>query len=215
MPRKPREPDEVPEINLTPIMSILVILIPVLLFAFNFFQLRITEVQASRSGQAQKKPGDDKKPLNLAVNIRDGKGFQITQTAEVEECGQATVMVGMLGEDVVARAPKDTIKDGDRYDYAGLYNALMKKKQRCPKEVTVNVGADFTVPWHIVARTVDATRVQLSKDGKSVLTGASWEDYVGATILMEDDPDAKPGEDGKRPQRERPLFPAVVFMVTQ
>ena len=56
MSRKPSErrnaEDFDDELDLTPIMSILVILIPVLLFAFSFFEVRVQAVSSPRLGTA-------------------------------------------------------------------------------------------------------------------------------------------------------------------
>ena len=89
MARKPSQrahagKEEVPELNLVPIMAILVILIPVLLFAFTFFEIRVQAVAAPRLGPSAKNKKDndeEKKPLNLTVLIprqgpRSSSGFR-------------------------------------------------------------------------------------------------------------------------------------------
>ena len=86
MSRKPSErrnaEDFDDELDLTPIMSILVILIPVLLFAFSFFEVRVQAVSSPRLGTGKSsKKDDEKKPLNLTVIITS-KGFKLTQQAE-------------------------------------------------------------------------------------------------------------------------------------
>ena len=58
MARKPSErahgEDVEAELNLVPIMAILVILIPVLLYAFTFFEVKVQAVAAPRLGPAKK-----------------------------------------------------------------------------------------------------------------------------------------------------------------
>lgn len=202
MPRGPRKAGELPELDLTPIMSILVILIPVLLFAFNFFQIKITEVQAPRSSAAPKKQKDDKeKPLNLTV-IVTSKGFAVSQQSELAEGGEAGENIKML-----ANPPEKS----DGYDYATLYNLLVKKKNTWKKEKTINIGAEMDIHWDTVARTLDATRVYLEKESY-----ADLDTYRKAKPQMEDVPDAKPDEEtGEIPQRAKPLFETPVFIVAQ
>ena len=53
------KPDELGDINLTPIMALLVILIPVLLFAFSFFEVKVQAVAAPRLGPSQKNKKKD------------------------------------------------------------------------------------------------------------------------------------------------------------
>lgn len=192
MSRKPSErshaKDELGEINLTPIMAILTILIPVLLYAFNFFEVKIQGVSAPKmgTGKAETKKENEKKPLNLTVLITE-KGFKLSQEEELTTEPEAPI-------------PKRTFTDADGtfvdYDYPRLYTRLMAKKKQWPKERTINIGADFDIPWHIIARTIDASRVQLEEDG--------YEDLEGYSL-------AKP----KRDNEGNPsmLFDNVVFVV--
>lgn len=193
MSRKPSERSHaevtLEEINLTPIMAILTILIPVLLYAFNFFEVKIQGVSAPKmgTGKAEAKKENEKKPLNLTVLISE-KGFKLSQEEELTTEPEAPI-------------PKRTFQDEDGnsyvdYDYPKLYSRLMSKKKQWPKERTINIGADFDIPWHIIARTIDASRVQLDEDGYNEL-----ESYSGA----------KP----KRDNEGNPamLFDNVVFVV--
>ena len=199
MARKPSQrahaaKEEVPELNLVPIMAILVILIPVLLFAFTFFEVRVQAVAAPRLGPSakNKKDNDDeKKPLNLTVLITKD-GFAVKQQAELEE--------------PELPIPKRTFEGQDEpeYDYATLYNRIRAKKDAYPDETTINVGAEFQIPWYVIARTLDATRVKLTK--------ATYEDlktYSAAEPLIGKDTD---GDGSKDPVE---MFPAVTFVVAE
>ncbi len=177
------------EVNLAPVMSILVILIPVLLFTFTFFQVKIQPVSAPRlgSGHAQQ-TNKKKKPLNLTVLITS-KGFVVKQQAELTTEPDKPIYKRMVTENG---------KHVMDYDYATLYDRLMAKKRQYPDETTINIGAEMTIPWHIIARTIDATRVQLQKDS-----------YEEMAAYMK----AKPKLDAQH--RPLPLFPAVVFVVAE
>ena len=143
MPRRRHDLDPgTPRINLTPIMSILVILIPVLLFAFNFFQLSIQTAHAPRSG-----PGGGKTPTRLTVLVT-GKGFAVMGESERSPRTQGHAI------------PK---KDG-RFDYASLYNVLVDKKRERPTDGVINIGAESNIPWSVVVRAADTTRYLLEED---------------------------------------------------
>jgi biopolymer transport protein ExbD len=80
MARKPSErrhsKEKIEDLNLSPIMSILVILIPMLLYAFSFFEVKVQAVTAPRMGQSKptKDKEEEEKPLNLTVLVTS-KGF--------------------------------------------------------------------------------------------------------------------------------------------
>lgn len=194
MARKPSDrahgEEEVVELNLAPIMALLVVLIPVLLFAFSFFEVKVQAVAAPRmgTGKAKKKDDDEKKPLNLTVLVTSN-GFVVKQQAELtvepeKPIFKRTFNVG--GRDV------------EDYDYPALYTRLMSKKKSYPDEKTINIGAEMNIPWHVIARTIDSARVQLEQD--------SYEDMTKYS-------DSKPklGSD-KLPMD---MFPAVVFVVAE
>ncbi|GMV43298.1 MAG: hypothetical protein AMXMBFR64_50140 [Myxococcales bacterium] len=170
MSRKPSERShsavELDEINLTPIMAILTILIPVLLYAFNFFEVKIQGVSAPKmgTGKSEAKKENEKKPLNLTVLVSE-KGFKLSQEEELTTEPEPQIMKRTFQTD-------DGVSYVD-YDYPRLYSRLMTKKKQWPKERTINIGADFDIPWHIIARTIDASRVQLEEDSYDDLSSYS------------------------------------------
>lgn len=197
MARKPSErrnaQDGNDELDLTPIMSILVILIPVLLFAFSFFEVKVQAVSAPRLGTGKaKKKEDDKKPLNLTVIITS-KGFVVKQQAELTTAPEKPILLRQM-----------TDSDGiavDTYDYPTLYSRVMAKKLQYPEEKTINIGAEPHIPWKVVARTIDAVRSQLEK-----------ESYEKLAIYEKAMPKTKKEGELKVPVD---LFPAVVFTVVE
>ena len=186
------------DLNLVPIMAILIILIPVLLYAFTFFEVKVQAVAAPRLGPAQKnKKKDDedqKKPLNLTVLVTKD-GFAIKQQAELTDEPEAPI-------------PKRTFmvkgKEIVEYDYPALYTRIRQKKIEHPDETTVNVGAEMAIPWQTIARTIDATRVVLLADSYEEI-----DKYNEAKPKMGKDIDG----DGAADPVE--MFPAVVFVVAE
>ena len=202
MARKPSDrahgEDGETELNLVPIMAILIILIPVLLYAFTFFEVKVQAVAAPRLGPAQKtKKKDDedkKKPLNLTVLVTKD-GFALKQQAELTEEPDPPI-------------PKRTFtvqgKEFVEYDYPALYNRVRQKKIEHPDETTVNVGAEMAIPWQTIARTIDATRVVLEKD--------SYEDIEKYNLAK---PKMGKDTDGDGAADPVDMFPAVVFVVAE
>ncbi len=202
MARKPSDrahgKDVEPELNLVPIMAILIILIPVLLYAFTFFEVKVQAVAAPRLGPAQKSKKkddeEDKKPLNLTVLVTKD-GFALKQQAELTDEPEPPIpkrTFSVKGQEIV------------EYDYPALYSRVRKKKIDHPHETTINVGAEMDIPWQTIARTIDATRVQLMADSYEEI-----EKYNDAKPKMGKDTDG----DGVNDPVD--MFPAVVFVVAE
>ncbi len=177
------------EINLVPIMSIITLLIPLLIYAFTFYSVRVVSVAAPRMGTGRAKTTDEdqKKPLNLTVIISD-KGYLLK-------------MEPTLVDNAEFRIEKRTFQSsqGDQYtdyDYPQLYSKLVGLKEKFPKEATINVGAEFGITWKAIARTIDSARTRLEKDEYEELV-----DYGTAEPKLDKD---------KHPTD---LFPNVVFVV--
>ncbi len=187
-------------------MSILVILIPVLIFAFQFYEITVQSVAAPKLGTGKstaEKP--DNPPLNLTVLI-SRKGFQLKQDSglaagEAEEPPlipkRSFEIVHEIDQDGQTRKVTETVLE---YDYPKLYSLILEKKKKYPEEDTINIGADFDVPWSVVARTIDCVRVYLEGDDLTEL-----EAYRKARPKM------KKTESGEI--EHEPLFPKVVFVV--
>jgi biopolymer transport protein ExbD len=191
MARKPSErrhsKERIEDLNLSPIMSILVILIPMLLYAFSFFEVKVQAVTAPRMGPSNQKPKDEdeKKPLNLTVLVT-GKGFVVKQQAELTTEPEKPIFMRSFNG------------GAEEYDFPALYSRLMAKKKQYPDEITINIGAEMDIPWHIIARTIDSARVQLVEE--------SYEDMKAYAT-------AKVKSDSKGEALD--LFPAVVFVVAE
>ncbi|MBM4397808.1 MAG: hypothetical protein FJ087_19240 [Deltaproteobacteria bacterium] len=186
------------DVDLKPMMSIVCVLIPMLMFSFSFFEIKVQPVGAPKvgfmggtaKGSGTATPEELKAPLNLTVIVNES-GFRIKMTQEV------------VGPDSDQKIDKKTFStaDGEKvedYDYPELYNRLVEIKKKFPEETSVNVGAETHITWEVVARTMDATRSLLRKEKYT-----SLDEYTNAFEQMDDQ--------GK-PKR---LFPNVVFVVAE
>jgi hypothetical protein len=178
-------------VNLVPLMAVITMLIPLLVFSFNFYEVKIIPVGAPRMGTSVAKSGEteEKHALNLTVVISE-KGFKVKMDPSLVPADKADIGIekktftNTLGENY------------DEYDYARLYATIVEIKDKFPKENTVNIGAEFGIPLHVIARTIDATRYRLTKDSFE-----SFAEY--ATADRKSDKDKNPTY----------TFPNVVFVV--
>ena len=184
--------EELEEVNLIPIMSILCILIPVLILAFNFFEVSIQQVAAPKVGKPKESQENKDKPLQLTVVV-DSKGFSIKQNTEL-----VTEKEKPIPKHDVTSEEGDTRRD---YNYPELYRRLREIKKNFPEERTVNISGDPKIPWHVIAKTIDASRVQLVED-----SFPDFKSYSEAEVKLE-------GEEGEE-KRPVPMFDTVVFAVT-
>ncbi len=188
------------ELNLTPIMGLMVLLIPMLLFLFNFFEVKVQAVAAPRLGSGAAKPQDgeeEKKPLNLTVHIgKNGFGIKVQDELSANEN--------------LTPIPKRVYDgfEGEDFDYPALYARLRGFKDKYKDEATINISADMDVPWQTVARTIDAARLQLEEPAYDDMTK-----FMTAMPLELDVPD-KTG-DGKPEKEPAEMFSRVVFVVAE
>jgi hypothetical protein len=217
------------------------VLIPVLLAAFNFFEIKVQAMSVPRmaTGKPKAKKKDVTKPLNLAVYITD-RAFVLDLQKEhkgvVPQFGD-TVVIPKREYEVGGRIQLAGGEDAEsyygkekrmitEYDFPTLHRWLVTikkvvwdlKKVNFPKEPrTVNLSAQPDIPWHIVARAIDACRVRLERD-----------DFGGEPDALEQYSQAKPKkrprlnketnqpmekENGDPVMEDTPLFDAVVFTV--
>lgn len=125
------------ELNLVPIMSMLVILIPVLLVAFTFVEIKIESATAPRMAL----PGDNAKAPVRVPTVYVG-------------AGGAVQVRGFEGE---LYASLDPATEGlvDAEELATTMEGLQKQS---PTSNKVRIAAAPSVPWHVMARCLDATR---------------------------------------------------------
>ncbi len=201
-------------LNLSPIMALLVILIPMLLAMFNFFEVKVQAVAAPKLGTGQAKKSDDqKKPLNLTVLISK-TGFLLKQQDELQDVAEKPIPKDSFVLPVLENGAVSD-KTVEEYDYATLYNRLRAKKQRFQEETTINIAAEMDIPWHVIARTIDAARVELDKPeftGRDRLKEYSVAKPLSRPSKKDVNGDGVVNEDDTEPIE---MFPRVVFVVAE
>jgi biopolymer transport protein ExbD len=207
MSRSKRMAEEDQELNLAPIMNMVVILIPLLLLSAVFVEVSVINITAPKLsvGPPSNEPPPDEKPLNLTVTI-GAKGLFIAAEGgnlpPVGSCPQGGPTIcfksdksnvdvtSKFSEARAAMANGASMDEGEKivrqglaaYDWRSLYNELVKIKKQFPKETIINVSADPEIPYSAVVRLMDISRYQLEKDEYG-----SDDEFWGATPKKKDD----------------------------
>lgn len=231
MSRSKRMVEEEQELDLAPIMNMVVILIPLLLLSVVFVQVAVINITApklSMGPQSDTPPEDDKKPLNLTVTVAPN-GFRIAaeggNLGPVTGCpadGPTICLRSDKPVDVSAKFAEsrkyvaggdlkgagDSIEAGlSAFQWRVLYNELAKIKTRYPEETVMNVSADPDIPFGAIVRLMDVARYQL-EDETYEADKAFWD----AAYKKEKVKDEK---DGQMKEKPSDLFSDPVLSIAQ
>lgn len=188
MGRLKRPPEEETELNLAPIMNMVIILIPLLLLSVVFMEVAVINITAPKlatGAPSNPKPKkDDEKPLNLTVAV-SAQGFRIAAqdaplpvAAGCPPTGPTICLAKADGNptdkfrqarDIMAKtgikAGEAPLREGmQAYDWRELYNQLMKIKAKFPEETIINITGDADIPFAMIVRVMDVARYKLEKD---------------------------------------------------
>ncbi|RAL24996.1 hypothetical protein DL240_01940 [Lujinxingia litoralis] len=188
MARRPREEIGLPEdLNLAPMMNLVIILIPMLLLSVVFLEVSVINVTMPVGGAAtsdREKPEEDKQPLNLAISM-SAQGFYITAAGTKMQpmpgcpTGGPSICLEDDSIDTAARfeearrlyAADDKVRGEEvlleglsAYNYRELYNRLSIIKNEFPEETTVTLTADDKLPFALTTRVMDVVRYRLEED---------------------------------------------------
>ncbi len=174
------------DLNLAPIMNLVMILIPLLLISIEFEKMGVINVSAPKLnvGPVDEQDQPEEPPLNLTIGISTS-GFTIAATGAklnpIEGCPEAgaticvtngTDVATYMGEVKTLREQYDATGNKafmaqsdeklkaveEAYDYRRLYNQLVDIKKKYPDETVVNLGADPDIPFEILVRSMDTVR---------------------------------------------------------
>ena len=187
MARTKRTEEEDQELNLAPIMNMVVILIPLLLLSVVFLEVTVINITAPKLsiGKSTETPPEEKeKPLNMTVTLAVS-GIRIAAEGGIREAiagcpaDGSTICLkdqSVNNADLFQQARQSIgsgkVQEGEaliekalnNYRWRELYNELAKIKKQYPEETVVNISADPTVPFSAIVRLMDVMRYQLEKD---------------------------------------------------
>jgi len=151
--RKLKHMHEVLHTDITPMMNLMVVLIPLLLTSAEFVRLGVIELNLPPAAKGpvtnttDKIPQEAVKKLDLAVTITD-KGFYISSSL-------AVLSGKNKGE------PSIVLKDG-KYDFDGLtkklYEIKQKAKNKFPDTDRIIIMAEPSIDYQTLVSTMDASR---------------------------------------------------------
>lgn len=158
---------DIEDLNLVPIMNLVVCLIPMVLLGMSLVKVGVVNVNAPKFGQGAATPEEsDKKPLNLTVAV-GADGFRLQATADLNAAlGLAAPAANpdAGSADPSAMPPIMIPKKGEEYDYVELYNKMVAIKGKFPDESIVNLTAEAKIPFKHLIFVMDSLRVQLAAD---------------------------------------------------
>ncbi len=157
MAKKKSIDESIQDLDLVPIMNLVVCLIPMVLAGTSLVKLGVINVSAPKFGVGGPPPDEEEqKPLNLTVAIgQDGYRLSAPGTDINAMLGVPVDPTGAAGGGVFIP------KKGDDYDFAELYNKMRAMKDKFEAERTINMTADPRLPFKEVVRTMDALRFKL------------------------------------------------------
>lgn len=180
-------PEEI-ELNLAPIMNVVMILIPLLLVSASFLIVATLEVHSPKNAQSVNPPEDEQPeevPVPRVLVAITENGFTISDLrqspaflqsglgAPIPECqGSAPTEPGQVP---VTICTKPNAAAGSalltRLNYRGLYNRLVEVYRQPDwtarwdgSNSIINLVADREVPVEVVIRTMDVARFFLEND---------------------------------------------------
>lgn len=214
------------DLNVVPVMGIMCILIPNMLYMFSFHEVAVKRVMAPRAGASSPAEGPAKgeaaseRELNLTVMIRKDQGFQLSWDESRVTEDQTLPLIPMRRVDDAYCVQNESVLSAHEvgcarrggactcYDYPTLYTELVAAKQRfsTPSKVEdkLNLSADPTVKFDIVSRVMDVAECMRALD-----PNPSWEAWRQSRRV--------PGQLSVVPGAERPvrfcepLLPKIVF----
>lgn len=139
-----KEIDEVEDINMTPIMSLFVILIPFLLLAAVFVRINIINSPFPQfSGKTTKKQNT----FTLSLYVKKS-GFSVVTTGKKKT------------------KFKIKLKDGE-YQFDELHRRLVLIKKKAPQEYRLNLYPDSSISYETIVKVMDSTR-KITKDDPTI-----------------------------------------------
>lgn len=182
--RKKKYDPKIEDLNLVPIMNLVVCLIPMVLAGAALVKIGVVNVNAPKFGMgAAEQEESDEKPLNLTVAVAE-EGFRLSASgADINEI-LGLAPAAPAADPAAAAAPAQgplIPKKGENYDYVELYNKLAVVKGRFPEETIVNLTADPRIAFKHIINVMDVLRYKL--DGENF---TDLETLQAADVAMKD-----------------------------
>jgi len=151
MAMKRREVESVEGDPLIPILNMVCMLIPLLLYGAVFVRFVVIEVNSPRMSQVpQEQPPDQNEKLNLTVMITDqGFTFKVNPKFRLPWMSMATE---------TAAAGPDIPKKDDDWDFKELNKKLKEIKENHREETQIILGAEDDIKYEVIIKAMDWSR---------------------------------------------------------
>jgi biopolymer transport protein ExbD len=163
------------DLDLAPLLSVMVKLVPVLLISSAFVQISIVETDLPQAvKEALQQPIDNNKPQSLEVKMNVNNGFEVT----LQKDGQTKSF--------------SVPRINDQWDYKALHETLVQMKKEIPQIFRLDLKPEGDIKYQDIVKVMDqARRAQQKnvefefkdKEGKSKTTEFMFPDVVFANIM--------------------------------
>lgn len=189
------------DLDLTPIMNMVMVLIPMMLLSVVFTAIHVIDVtMPQRSAGAAQNNGDPPKRLQLFISKQ---GFTIVEgITTLPARGSCQV-----GGPTICPSDPDAELEVNRHNWVELYNALFEIKQKpdWSDHDQIEIIADAAINFGVLVKAMDVSRFQLLPNGDE-------SKGKGKTLTSDQFGDAKaaPIENGAEKEFV-PMFPTVIL----
>lgn len=150
--------DAVSDLNIMPLMNIIMLLIPFLIMSAEFIKIGVINVSAPKmnTGEPQQSEPekDKKKPLNLTISVTSQGFTLITRGSKIS---QGCDMSPQAMQDPQKKLPT-VRKIEEKYDYKQLQECLGKIKKLFPDEKRVIIMSEPKIQYSVVISIMDHSR---------------------------------------------------------
>jgi biopolymer transport protein ExbD len=174
--KKSKFTESAEDLNLVPIMNLVLVLIPAVLFQTQLVKIGMVNVSAPKIGPSKPQKDQetpDTKPLGLTVALSKDKGFLLKATGGdlfdllgVTKVGdEPSVQIPLTTDKYLKQSESGTDEEVDikTYDYPTLYNHLSKLKDVYKDEKLLTLTADPDLEFKHLIRTMDVVRYRFKK----------------------------------------------------
>lgn len=163
------------ELDLAPLLAVMVKLVPVLLLSSAFVQVMIVETDLPQAVKEAIKKDEEKPTANIQIKASMKEGLQ--------------VVIQKGGAQKVEAVP---MKDG-KFDFQTLHKTLQKVKTENPEVFKVELAPESDVPYRDVVRMTDEARksrdkgvtfpIHDTKENKVIMTDYMFPDVVFTNVF--------------------------------
>lgn len=192
--RRRQTQNDQPELNLAPIMNMVVILIPLLLLSVVFLRVGVVNVSTPSLTPGAASGGEETSRVTLAVGAT---GFIVSSNqgeigrVEVEDPKAARRALDRARSAYDAgdvAAAEAALRDfSSSFGWSELYATMRRAKETNPAVEVVHLTADADVPYALVIKAMDAVRFRLPKD-----EFRSETEFWAANLAANSNPSAEP-----------------------